>query len=366
MEYVEHDLVKIAKRENNTKRNYLVVNPLQGKHIPVSPMAACKLFSSLAELLREEYAKENILLIGFAETATAIGAQAAVSLGVKYIQTTREIIPGVDYLFFSEEHSHATEQKLVKDDLDAAVPDLERIVFIEDEVTTGKTILNIIQILEKRYPDRLRFSVASLLNGMSEEHVQLYEQRGIKLHYLLKTDHRRYADIADQFAGDGNYYICDSINKREISVITVPGRMDARRLVDAVQYEKACEDLWNSVHGTIANVTQKRILVIGTEEFMYPALFVGKKLEEMGNAVWCHATTRSPIAVSTENGYPLHNRYELKSLYDHERRTFIYDIGAYDCVLIVTDSPKEETIGLNTLVNALSVHNENITLIRWC
>ena len=36
MEYTEKDLVKIAKRENNTKRNYLVVDPLQGKHIPVA------------------------------------------------------------------------------------------------------------------------------------------------------------------------------------------------------------------------------------------------------------------------------------------------------------------------------------------
>ena len=27
MEYTEKDLVKVAKRENNTKRNYLVVDP---------------------------------------------------------------------------------------------------------------------------------------------------------------------------------------------------------------------------------------------------------------------------------------------------------------------------------------------------
>ena len=40
MEYTEKDLVKIAKRENNTKRNYLVVDPLQGKHIPVVPSKA--------------------------------------------------------------------------------------------------------------------------------------------------------------------------------------------------------------------------------------------------------------------------------------------------------------------------------------
>ena len=30
MEYTEKDLDKDRKRENNTKRNYLVVDPLQG------------------------------------------------------------------------------------------------------------------------------------------------------------------------------------------------------------------------------------------------------------------------------------------------------------------------------------------------
>ena len=121
MEYTEKDLVKIAKRENNTKRNYLVVDPLQGKHIPVVPSKALDLFAALADTFREKYKDEKLLLVGFAETATAIGAQAAITVGADYIQTTREVIPGVNYLFFSEEHSHATEQKLVKDDIDRAI-----------------------------------------------------------------------------------------------------------------------------------------------------------------------------------------------------------------------------------------------------
>ena len=72
MEYTENDLVKIAKRENNTKRNYLVVDPLQGKHIPVQPSKALILFSSLADTFRKKYQDEKLLLVGFAETATAI------------------------------------------------------------------------------------------------------------------------------------------------------------------------------------------------------------------------------------------------------------------------------------------------------
>ena len=35
--YTEKDLIAVAGRENNKKRNYLIVNKLQAKHIPVNP-----------------------------------------------------------------------------------------------------------------------------------------------------------------------------------------------------------------------------------------------------------------------------------------------------------------------------------------
>ena len=61
MEYVENDLVRIAKRENNNKRTYLIVDPLQGKHIPVSPSRSLGLFSDLAKTVEEEYKDERLL-----------------------------------------------------------------------------------------------------------------------------------------------------------------------------------------------------------------------------------------------------------------------------------------------------------------
>lgn len=406
MKYTENELVRIAKRENNTKRNYLVVDPLQGKHIPVSPTKALELFTSLADTVRGEYEGEHLLLVGFAETATAIGAQVAVSLGARYIQTTREPIQGVEYLFFSEEHSHATEQKLVKNDIDSVAEDTDRIIFVEDEVTTGKTILNIITILDRMYEGRFKYSVASLLNGMGEEHLAEYAKRNIRLHYLVKTDHSGYIDRAEQFAGDGEYVVCagkeyakeetvtkepatkepatkESATKEPVTkdyagagsietyggigtTILVDGCMDSRRLVNAKEYEAACGRLYGKICETKGVLTGKSILVIGTEECMYPALFVGNKLENAGNTVRSHSTTRSPIAVSTEKEYPIHCRYELKSLYDEERRTFIYDITAYDEVFIVTDAGDNMTYGLSTLMEAVKKYNDNITLVRWC
>ena len=38
--YTAADTLRIAKRYNNPKRSYLLVNPLQAKHIPVSPAGA--------------------------------------------------------------------------------------------------------------------------------------------------------------------------------------------------------------------------------------------------------------------------------------------------------------------------------------
>ncbi len=393
--YNETDLVRIAKRENNNKRNYLVVNRLQGKHIPVKPVIALGMFRELAATIKGSYKGETLLLVGFAETATAIGAAVAIELGTKYIQTTREVIPGVEYIFFSEEHSHATEQKLVKDDLDACMEGIDRIVFVEDEVTTGKTILNIIEMLEKQYPDGAKFSVASLLNGMDDVALQLYADKEIPLHYLVKTRHDAYSVVAEQFAGDGVYVECNTsvpqmedatdkamefCEKQElaeghgilgpqvldgVTEYHIKGAVNARRLVDANLYQEACGRLWGQIETVLDKELEGRVLVLGTEEFMYPSLYVAEQLQQKGVEVWNHATTRSPIAVSSEPEYPLHERYELRSLYDKDRVTFVYDIAAYDTVLVVTDAPKEQKEGLNSLVNALKRKNKKIFCIRW-
>ena len=365
--YTEKELVRIAKRENNTKRKYLVVNALQGKHIPVKADEAFGMFRCLADKLRGKYENERILLIGFAETATAIGAALAVELEMPYIQTTREIIDGVDYLFFTEAHSHATEQKLVKDDIDAIAENTDRIIFIEDEVTTGNTILDIIGVIKKNYGERIEFSVASLLNGMDGCALKRYSDNKIDVHFLVKTSHSEYTEIAEKIICDGKYHKCDvttpEINFKEHKIC---GRTDARHITDGADYHIACHGLWLDIKNK-TDCQAESILVIGTEECMYPALYVSAMLEKNGIKSRCHSTTRSPIDVSRAESYPLRERYELVSLYDDERKTFIYDIEKYDKVFIVTDSEYKGSKGVNSLINALcSAGNTDVSLIRWC
>ena len=368
--YLEEDLIGIAKRENNNKRKYLLVNKMQGKHIPVKPSNALNMFDSLADLLIKEYSEEKLLLIGFAETATAIGASVAIKVGCQYMQTTRENIEGVEYLYFTESHSHATEQKLVKDDIDKTMNDITRIVFVEDEVTTGNTIMNIIRIIRNIYGDhKIEFSVASILNVMTNEDLKNFEENSIGLHYLVKSDHSKYKDRALNYSENGIYkeypIVKDNLvyNEYEFN-----DHMNARRVVKSSDYNEACLKLWENIKINCVSDTSKKILVLGTEEFMFPALFVAKQLEEMNNDVNFHATTRSPIIVSNELDYPLHTRYTLRSFYDMERVTYVYDLGKYDICYIITDANRNASKAAeSSLIQAVNVAGTyDINLIRWC
>lgn len=362
--YQEHQLVSIAQRENNQKRGYLVVNPLQGKHCPVSPSLTLQLCKDLAQKIAKAYPGETILFVGFAETATAIGAAVALEHGGYYLQTTREEVEQVQFYDFSESHSHATQQKLSQTDVSALVPTIQRILFVEDEVTTGNTILNLVTLLREKEGQSLHFAVLSFLNGMDRAAEERYKDQGIDLHYLVKTDHSSYTKRAATTKGDGDYH--RPRERAPLEALRIPeGYWNTRRAVETSRYAQGCQALWEALSQKLPPLSG-RVLVLGTEEFMYPALFVGSKFQEGGCEVRCHATTRSPIVVSREEGYPLQARWSLPSFYDPERQTYLYQLEAYDHVLILTDSTQEDLLGAEVLCHALqSVGNTRISLIRW-
>ena len=403
--YSESQLIAIARRENNNKRNYLVINKLQGKHIPAVPSKALKMFYELAELIKKEYAQERLLIIGFAETATAIGAVLAVCTDSLYIQTTRENVKGAAYLYFTESHSHATEQRLVRESFESALDRIDRIVFAEDEITTGNTILNIVNVIKKEFHVKISFSAASIINSMDKEAERTYKEQNISCHYLLKTNHEIYGRWVERFKIDGTYVglIKDLEGVRwntNIFELEADGYQNARCITKGKEYQNACEKLWQQIKteffrspskidktekfkknaeqilasvnpaesNRVSNTNKSgKILVLGTEEFMYPALYAAFKMEEMGYDVKFHATTRSPIIVSDSYAYPLHEKFDLRSLYDKDRVTYIYELDRYDKVFIITDAQKRQTDGISSLVNALkSRGNTNISIVRWC
>ena len=95
---------------------------------------------------------------------------------VGYVQTTREHIKNNGHIniAFEEEHSHATTQKLYFDkDLEYDI-----VVFVDDEITTGKTILNFIDKFEKHQPNK-QYIVASVLNWQNSNDRQMFKEKNI-------------------------------------------------------------------------------------------------------------------------------------------------------------------------------------------
>jgi len=308
--------LKIAMRDSKAAaRSYVIVNAMQAKHLPATPSLALEYFLQLGHKVARTCEGERVLVIGFAETATAIGAAvASVIENSVYVHTTREELPGATVADFFEEHSHAKNQSLYLKEEYKNLSEYDRLVFVEDEITTGKTIRNFLQSVE--YSGKITVS-ALVFNGLDES---VFSQYGAELVCMQKTGYVNY--------------------------VTLDGLPDPRSGVNTGLYREKCLYLASQIVVAVgeADINDKDILVAGTEECMYPALILGCELEKSARSVESHSTTRSPLLSQNDgakknDGYPLHSRYSFASVYDRERTTYLYNLKKYDTVIVVTDAP---------------------------
>lgn len=351
--YSQDDLLRIAKRINNTKRTYLLVDPLQAKHIPASPSAALEMMETLGDLLVQRYPGTR-LVVGFAETATAIGAAAASRFGgdCLYLPTTREDVPGADWVLFQEEHSHAVQQKLWGG-LEERIKDTETIIFIDDEISTGKTLINMTTQLRNRFPSlwEKRLVAASLLNRVSPEDEERLAAAGLRCEYLVKLAGADPAGavsalrVEEAPPAEGTEYC---FRQKALDCGSLP---EPRQGILMGDYLAGCGEVVQAFLRTAGSELEGigSAVVLGTEECMYPALVLGKALEEQGLSVRCHATTRSPIGVCDAPGYPITSGRKLSSFYEAGRDTYIYNLSPCGALIVVSDAPTCRLEALNQL-----------------
>lgn len=360
MSYTERDLLRLARRRDTSKRAYLLVNPLQAKHVPSRPRDALEMMEALGRALAEEF-PDTGLVIGFAETATAIGAVTAGFFpeDCVYLTTTREQLPEVrEWVLFQEEHSHATQQKLCGDGLRERLRRTKQLIFVEDELSTGRTMGNVVRRLRESYPEMAGKPViaASLLNRMSEENMAQLRQLGVTCRWLLRIGQEDYTPRVLRYTplepvdcrGAGKaaealescYLGCELPNPRTG--------------VPVGQYRRSCGELVDAALEKVGSRIRGHVLVLGTEECMYPALRLAQAIDAGGAAasVAVHATTRSPIAISLDSGYPITNGYETSSFYEKDRNTYVYNLGHYDTAIVLSDAAPENPDGPRELAAA--------------
>ncbi|MGW6733141.1 phosphoribosyltransferase [Streptomyces sp. NPDC055013] len=154
----------------NPKRAHLLVSNVLGKHVPQSPSvvygAGFALGLRVRDLLGPEEAARAVVL-GYAETATGLGHSVADGVGLApYLHSTRRPVAGVARAGgFEESHSHATSHLLLPEDPALLAGD-GPLVLVDDEFSTGNTVLNTVRDLHSRYPRR-RYVVVALVDMRS-------------------------------------------------------------------------------------------------------------------------------------------------------------------------------------------------------
>ncbi|WP_404427363.1 phosphoribosyltransferase family protein [Ureibacillus chungkukjangi] len=389
-------LFQMAARINKN-RSFLFVSKVLGKHLAVNPKIPLLVGSLLAirylevvygesdpraqkianaiqtnEGLEEIWGslqKAPISLpkattfVGFAETATALGHAvfSSFSNNAKYIHTTREQIDSLTSIInFEEEHSHATSHRVYA--LDAEFfKDGSEVVLVDDEVTTGKTAINIIRTIKAEYPLKNEFTVVSILDWRTpeyrERYRQLEEELDIKIHtialidgvvsisgtpttdeYEMKTDHTfqpevSYLPVSHLLSSDSlQQSSSTSVNgiSNKSSYLHATGRFGL-----SIQKEK---EFSNQIQAVANYVKEKRrgkkTLVIGTGEFMYLPMHIAA---QMGEGVYFHSTTRSPIYHTNSNDYTIWQKFNFDSPENQGVTNYLYNIQAnqYDEVFII-------------------------------
>lgn len=357
--YTKETTLRVAKRYRNAKRAYLLVNPLQAKHMPVSPTEALTMMRTLGAGLRQEFPGARLVL-GFAETATALGAAVASRLGpdCAFLTTTREAGEGPGWVRFLEEHSHAAEQKLWGGDLDALLQETDTVLFVDDEISTGKTLRNMVAQLTRRWPalGEKTLVAASLLNRVTPEQEEALADAGITCRCLVRLPQEDHtAQVADWTVTEAPPAVPQNLSFRQE---TLPGEglLDPRKTLRIGAYDGSCQAVAEAMLShTLGPVeTLGKTLVLGTEECMYPALRLGEGLERLGAEVCCHATTRSPIGLCDAPGYPIRSGWKLPSFYEEERTTYIYNLREYDTVIVVSDTKKTDLRAIQALASVLT------------
>ncbi|MFI9425274.1 phosphoribosyltransferase [Streptomyces achromogenes] len=361
-------LLGLALRRN-PKRAHLLVSQVLGKHVPQSPSVVHEhgldLGRRVAALLGAEAA--DAVVLGYAETATGLGHCVADGLGcVPYLHSTRRPVRGVAPAGgFEEAHSHATSHLLLPEDpglLSGRGP----LVLVDDEFSTGNTVLNTIRDLHARYPRR-RYVVVALVDMRSDEDTARLERfageigarvdvvalasGGVELpEGVLEKGQRLVAECeaeshavpprAPRGAPQPGHVV-------KVDLHWPPGLPDGGRHGFTPAHRARLEAALPAMAGRIRAALPagaRRVLVLGSEELMYAPLRLARELERAADVeVRFSTTTRSPVLAVDDPGYAIRTRLVFPAHDDPadgpgERYAYNVAGGGFDAVVAVVDS----------------------------
>ncbi|MBZ6132147.1 phosphoribosyltransferase [Streptomyces olivaceus] len=381
-------LLGLALRRN-PKRAHLLVSNVLGKHVPQSPSVVyghgVALGRRVRDLLGAEEAARAVVL-GYAETATGLGHCVADGLRpAAYLHSTRRPVAGIARAGgFEESHSHATSHLLLPRDPELLAGD-GPLVLVDDEFSTGNTVLNTVRALHERYP-RERYVVVALVDTRSPADAGRLDEfaREIGARVDLVTAASGTVRLPPGVLEKGQ----ELVARHEAPPVEPPtehgggtgtersteqgggtgapparpgpagsvarvglrwpdGLPDGGRHGFTTAHRERLEAALPGMAARIAEALPadaRRVLVLGFEELMYAPLRLAHALEETtGAEVRYSTTTRSPVLAVDDPGYAIRTRLVFPAHDDPadgpgERYAYNVAGAGFDAVVAVVDS----------------------------
>ncbi|MET8687866.1 phosphoribosyltransferase [Streptomyces sp. NPDC004732] len=378
----------------NPKRAHLLVSNVLGKHVPQHPSAVYAAGRDLGvrvrDLLGDDEAGRAVVL-GYAETATGLGHSVADGVALApYLHSTRRPVEGVERAGgFEESHSHATSHLLLPEDPRLLAGD-GPLVLVDDEFSTGNTVLNTVRALHERFP-RERYVIVALVDMRSPE------DQGRLAAFAREIDAR--VDLVATLSG--TVRLPDGVLEKGQALVAehesgpdgaaVPQPRGERGRIGRVElgWPAGLPDggrhgftpthraaLGAALPGMAARIAKalpdgaRRVLVLGFEELMYAPLALGVELERRtGAEVRFSTTTRSPVLAVDDPGYAIRTRLAFPAHdepADGPGTRYAYNVAGagFDAIVAVVDSVADtpELHARDGLLAQLAAHTGHVLL----
>lgn len=333
----------------SSKRKFLLVSKVLGKHYPVTPKHMNWSYRALARAILKKGAGSSSLWIGMAETATGLGYgvfEAACHAGVQqalFMQTTRYHLDKTDRLEFEEAHSHATDFFLYypeHPDYRKQFLNAETLVLIDDEISTGKTFLRLIKAYQVVNPAVRKVFIVSLVNfAHPDDRAALESQAGVAVEWVCFRQGLLYFEDSKNAAIDSITVNVSGNGACKKHLLAWPGRlgMAAPIGLDGDIVEQLVQSGFDFESNFISP-----ILVLGTGECNAPAYLLGRALEAKGFKVKVQSTTRSPI----HQGNDIALVCQFEDNYDDGIPNFIYNLNPddYRDIILCHETPLNQAL----------------------
>lgn len=282
----------------NPRRGYLIVSKVLGRHIPVRPSELRASLRDLASKIPDDL-PGPILVVGLAETAVGLGQGIFEELHGRgfrggFLHSTRQLVSEPLLCRFEEPHSHAPAH-LVYRPAEIGLAAIRSLVIVDDEVSTGTTVVNLAAALALALPSCERIAVATLTDWSgSAAWLDKMPYPACCVSLLegsldWSADSQNPADVA-----------AAELDSASASLGALPSAGPFGRLGVAVPAAFPMPRI-----EALSLPPGRALRVIGTGEFTYPAFLLAERLEEAGFDVVVQATSRSPIHIGGAIGHAL-------------------------------------------------------------